>query len=254
MFQEEFHAAGSAARAKADFLKKNPLGYFLASMLAGIFVGFGVLLAFTIGGQLNGEPYTKLLMGISFSAALSFVVMAGAELFTGNNLVMAAGCLTRTVKLKETAVLWAVCWLGNLTGAVLLALIYWGTGLGTGTVGEFMASAAAGKMAAGPLALFLRGLLCNMLVCLAVWCGFRCKTESGKLIMIFWCIVAFFTTGFEHSVANMTLLTVALLSPGEAAVSFGGWIYNLLVVTSGNMAGGVLFLAVPYWLISREKK
>lgn len=254
MFQEEFHAAGSAARAKADFLKKNPLGYFLASMLAGIFVGFGVLLAFTIGGQLNGEPYAKLLMGISFSAALSFVVMAGAELFTGNNLVMAAGCLTRTVNLKETAVLWAVCWLGNLTGAVLLALIYWGTGLGTGTVGEFMASAAAGKMAAGPLALFLRGLLCNMLVCLAVWCGFRCKTESGKLIMIFWCIVAFFTTGFEHSVANMTLLTVALLSPGEAAVSFGGWIYNLLVVTSGNMAGGVLFLAVPYWLISRAKK
>lgn len=254
MFQEDFAAAGNAARAKADFLKKNPVGYFLASMLAGVFVGFGVLLAFTIGGQLNGAPYAKLAMGVSFSAALSLVVMAGAELFTGNNLMMAAGCLTHRVKPGETAILWAVCWLGNLAGSALLALIYWGTGLGTGAVGEFMANAAAGKMAAGPLALFLRGLLCNMLVCLAVWCGFRCKTESGKLIMILWCIVAFFTTGFEHSVANMTLLTVALLSPGKAAVSLGGWVYNLLVVTLGNMAGGVLFLAVPYWLISREKK
>ncbi len=253
MFKEDFAAAAAAARTKADFLKRNPLGYFVASMLAGVFVGFGVLLAFTIGGQLSGAPYAKLLMGASFSAALSLVVIAGAELFTGNNLVMAAGSLGRAVKLGETALVWAVCWLGNLAGSVLLALLYWGTGLGSGVVGEFMASAAAGKMAAGAAHLFFRGLLCNVLVCLAVWCGFRCKTESGKLIMIFWCIVAFFTTGFEHSVANMTLLTVALLSPCGAAVSFGGWAYNLLVVTLGNLAGGVLCVALPYFLISREK-
>ena len=85
MFEEEFAAAAAAARAKAAFLKRNPAGYFLASMLAGAFIGFGVLLAFTIGGLLEGAAYTKVLMGVSFGVALSLVVMAGGELFTGNN-------------------------------------------------------------------------------------------------------------------------------------------------------------------------
>lgn len=254
MFAEEFNAAAAAAEKKAAFLKENPLGYFIASMLAGAFVGFGVLLSFTIGGLLGGAPYAKVVMGASFGVALSLVVMAGAELFTGNNLVMAAGCLKRTVKLRQAAVLWLVCWLGNLLGSVALALFYWGTGLASGDVGAFMASSAAGKMAAAPGPLFFRGLLCNMLVCLAVWCGFRCKSESGKLIMVWWCLFAFVTTGMEHSVANMTLLTVALLSPCGAVVSFGGWAYNLLVVTLGNMAGGILFLALPYYAVSRERR
>lgn len=113
-----------------------------------------------------------------------------------------------------------------------------------------MASGAAGKMALPPVHLFLRGVLCNVLVCLAVWCGFRCKSESGKLIMIWWCLFAFITCGFEHSVANMTLLTIALLNPAGAAVSAGGWLYNLMVVTAGNMAGGILFAAAPYAVIA----
>lgn len=253
MFTEEFNAAAQAAKAKAAFLKENPLGYFLASMLAGIFVGFGVLLAFTVGGLLDGAPYTKVLMGVSFGVALSLVVMAGAELFTGNNLVMAAGCLGHTVKLRDAVKVWAVCWAGNLAGSVLLALLYWGTGCAGEQVGAFMAAGAEAKMSMAPGPLFLRGVLCNMLVCLAVWCGFRCKSESGKLIMIWWCLFAFITTGFEHSIANMTLLTVALLSPWGAEVSFGGWAYNLLVATLGNVAGGIFCLAVPYFLISRKK-
>lgn len=252
MFQDDFAAAAAAGKAKAAFLKKSPLGYFAASVLAGIFIGFGVLLAFTLGGQLKGEPYAKLCMGASFSVALSLVMMAGAELFTGNNLVMAAGWFSGTVKAWDVLKLWGVCWLGNLAGSLLLALLYGGTGLGEGAVGEFMADSALAKMTAGPLPLFFRGVLCNMLVCLAVWCGFRCKSESGKLIMVFWCILAFFVTGFEHSVANMTLLTVALLSPCGRAVTLGGWAYNLAVVTLGNLAGGVLLTAAPYFLISRR--
>lgn len=254
MFTEDFTAAANAAKAKVGFLKKNPLGYFLASMLAGMFIGFGVLLAFTIGGLLGGAPYAKLAMGVSFGIALSLVVIAGAELFTGNNLVMTAGCLQKTTRLADAAKLWAICWVGNLAGSVLLALLFWGAGFAAGPVGAFIAAGAAGKMAVPPVALFLRGLLCNILVCLAVWCGFRCKSESGKLIMIWWCLFAFITCGFEHSVANMTLLTISLLAPFDAAVSVGGWFYNLIVVTLGNMAGGILFLAVPYFLISKKKE
>lgn len=107
-------------------------------------------------------------------------------------------------------------------------------------------------MAAGFLPLLSRGILCNILVCVAVWCGFKCKSEAGKLIMIFWCLFVFITAGFEHSIANMTLLTVGLLEPSTYAVTLGGFAYNLLVVTLGNMIGGILFVAVPYCIIAKQ--
>ena len=126
------------------------------------------------------------------------------------------------------------------------------TGLGNGPVGEFLASGAMAKMSAAPVQLFTRGILCNMLVCIAVWCGFRCKNEVAKLIMIFWCLLAFFTTGFEHSVANMTVLTYALINPAGQAVTIGGWFYNLILVTLGNMVGGIVFVAIPYCSAAKE--
>lgn len=253
MFSEAYEAAANAAGAKLELLKKNPIGYFLLAVLAGIFIGFGVLLAFSIGGMLGGAPYTKVLMGLSFGIALSLVVIAGAELFTGNNLVMAAGFAKKKVKLSDLCRLWLICYIGNWIGSVLLAVIFHFTGLGGGATGEFIAAAAAGKMGLEPIPLFLRGVLCNVLVCLAVWCSFKCKSESGKLIMIFWCLFAFITTGFEHSIANMTLLTAALLEPCAQAVSIGGYFYNIIIVTLGNMAGGILFVAVPYYVASLNK-
>lgn len=253
MFKEEFEAAANGAVSKYTLLKKNPGGYFVLSMLAGMFIGFGVLLAFTAGGLLAGAPATKLVMGAAFGVALSLVVMAGGELFTGNNMVMAAGILKKKITLSNAVYLWIICWIGNAAGGILLAVLYHLTGLGEGAVGAFMASGALAKMSAAPVALLTRGILCNMLVCLAVWCGFRCKSESGKLIMIFWCLLAFFTTGFEHSIANMTLLTVALLRPAGEAVTVGGWFYNLALVTAGNMIGGICLVALPYFAGARER-
>ena len=249
MFKDEFMAAANGAAGKAKLLKNNPLGYFLLSILAGMFIGFGILLVFTLSGALDGAPYTKLLMGIFFSVALSLVVIAGAELFTGNNMVMFAGYLKKTVSLGEVLKLWLICWIGNLVGAILLAFIYNATGLYTDATLTAMTNTAAMKMTAGFIPLLTRGMLCNMLVCLAVWCGFRSKSESGKLIMVFWCIVAFFTTGFEHSIANMTLLTLALINNGgNEAITMGGYWFNLLTVTVGNMIGGILLVAIPYYV------
>lgn len=255
MFKEEFTAAANGAAAKSRLLKNNPPGYFLLSVLAGMYIGFGVLLVFTLSGALQGAPYTKLVMGCCFGVALSLVVIAGAELFTGNNLVMAAGMLKKTVTAGESIRLWLICWIGNLAGGVLLALLFNATGLYSDATLAAMTAAAAGKMSAGFIPLLTRGILCNMLVCLAVWSGFRCRTESGKLIMIFWCLLAFFATGFEHSVANMTLLTLSLLNNGgNEAISMGGYWYNLLTVTAGNMIGGIVLVAIPYFCAGAEKK
>ncbi|VYU02398.1 nitrite transporter NirC [Clostridium tertium] len=256
MFNDELNKVSLAAKAKAQLLKENKLGYFISSMLAGIYVGLGIMLIFTIGGLLNSvnSPATKIVMGLSFAVALSLVVFAGSELFTGNNFVMAVGTLNKSVTLGETSKVWIVSFIGNLVGSILAATLFYMAGLATGPVGEFIAKTSEVKMSLPATELFFRGILCNMLVCLAIWCTFRCKEEVSKLIMIFWCLFVFITAGFEHSVANMTLLTIGLLSPLGHAVSISGYAYNILIVTLGNMVGGILFIAIPYFIISRKKK
>ncbi|MBS5950044.1 MAG: formate/nitrite transporter family protein [Clostridium sp.] len=256
MFNEELNKVSLAAKSKFQLLKENKIGYFISSMLAGIYVGLGIMLIFTIGGLLTSasSPATKIVMGLSFGVALSLVVFAGSELFTGNNFVMAVGSLNKSVTWGEAGKVWIVSFIGNLVGSILAATLFYMAGLATGPVGEFIAKTSEAKMSMPATELFFRGILCNMLVCLAVWCTFRCKEESSKLIMIFWCLFVFITAGFEHSVANMTLLTIGLLSPLGHAVSVSGYAYNILIVSLGNMVGGILFIAVPYFIISRKKK
>lgn len=253
MFNEEYTAAAGGAAAKVKLLRERPAGYFILSMLAGAYVGFGVLLVFTLSGSLQGAPYTRLVMGATFGVALSLVIMAGAELFTGNNMVMTAGMLRGTVRPVDAVRLWLICWAGNLAGSVLLAAVYYLTGLYSGATLDALVASAEIKMNAGFVQLLTRAMLCNMLVCLAVWCSFRARSDAGKLIMVFWCILAFFTTGFEHSIANMTLLTLSLIdNGGSAAISFGGYCFNLLTVTLGNMIGAILFVALPYNAASKD--
>lgn len=256
MFNEEINKVAVAAKAKSDLLKNNKLGYFVSAMLAGIFVGMAIMLIFTIGGLLTAasSPATKIVMGIAFGGALSLVVFAGSELFTGNNFIMSVGSLNKSLSWIDTIKVWIVSFIGNLVGSILAGYMFYLTGLAKGPVGEFIANTSATKMSLPVQELFFRGLFCNMLVCLAVWCTFRCKDDVSKLIMIFWCLFIFITAGFEHSVANMTLLTIGLLSPGTAAVSIAGYAYNIGVVTLGNMIGGIFFVAVPYYLISRKNK
>ena len=256
MYKESFAAAAGAAQKKFNLLKTNPAGYVVLSILAGMYIGFGILLAFTVGGQLGTNPAANLIKGLIFGVALRLVVIPGAELFTGNNFVMGAGLLEKKVKLGQAGLLWLVCWLGNLLGAGILAWMFAKSGLDLPVTATVFTKAAAAKMAAPAGQLFLRGILCNILVCLAVWSGFQTKSDSAKLIMIFWCLLAFFSTGFEHSVANMTTFIVALLNPvqGAGAVSAGGMFYNLLWVTLGNMVGGIVFVALPYWLAAKDKQ
>lgn len=255
MFQDEFQAVCNAGKNKSNLLEKNPLGYFIAAMLAGAFVAFGAFVCFVAGTpfKLADSPATKLVMAFAFTAALSLVISAGAELFTGNVFVLTSSSLAKTISWGKTMKVWVVSYIGNLVGTLLVVGMFQLTGVTSGDVGAHFASAAATKMGLPPMQLLMRGILCNILVCLAVWCSIKLKSESAKLIMTFWCIFVFMICGFEHSVANMGILAVGLLNAGDAAVSIGGYFYNLILVTIANMIGGAIFLAVPYYLISKNK-
>lgn len=256
MFQEEFQAVCNSGKAKYGLLKNNPLGYFVSSMVAGMFISFGSFVTFVMGTPLKeaGDPMMKAVMAFSFAAALSLVVAAGAELFTGNNFVMTSASLNKVVTWGNTIKLWIICYIGNFLGSIACVFVFQLTGVPKGAVGEMFASTAATKVGLGPVELLTRAILCNILVCLAVWCSIKLKNEVAKLIMVFWCIYVFMICGCEHSIANMSIIGVGLLNKGDAAISISGYLYNLSLVTVGNMIGGAVFVAIPYYLISKNKK
>lgn len=244
--------AGVAAR-KWSFFEQSSGGYLILSALAGIYLGFGMALIFSVGGPLAaaGSPVVKLAMGVSFGVALTLVIFAGAELFTGNNLIGAIGGLSRSLTWGQAVQLNAWSWFGNLAGSLGLAWLIVQSGVfAKGPTTELIEKVAAVKMSLPAWELFVRGILCNWLICLAVWMTGRTNNDTAKILLIFWCLFAFIGSGFEHSIANQSLLGMALLLPHDAAVTWGAFWYNQLFVVLGNLVGGGLFVGGLYWMVS----
>lgn len=254
MFTETKNALSEIAVNKVNFLKKSISRYLVASMWAGAYVGFGIFLIMTIGGlgEAHSLPFTKVFMGISFGIALSLVIMVGSELFTGNNLILTVGALDKKITWKQTTNLWFFSFIGNFIGSFIVGYLFVKTNIYGSETGEFILSIASKKMSADISVLFVKGILCNILVCLAVLCSVKLKSESAKLIMIFWCLFAFITSGFEHSIANMSIFAMALFMPHSDPVSIYGMMYNLIPVTLGNIVGGALLLGASYYYLGKE--
>lgn len=244
--------AGVAAK-KWSFLEQSPSGYLILSALAGIYLGFGIALIFSLGGPLAaaGSPVVKLIMGVSFGIALTLVIFAGSELFTGNNMIGAIGGLSKSLSWGQVIQLNAWSWFGNLVGSLTLAWLVIQSGVfATGPTMELIEKVATVKMSLPAWELFVRGILCNWLICLAVWMAGRTSSDTAKILLIFWCLFAFIGTGFEHSIANQSFLGMALFLPHEAAVNWTGFWYNQFFVVLGNLVGGGLFVGGLYWMVS----
>src|SRR5215831_14850632 len=255
MHDETINSLAEAAGRKEANLTRSFGSHMTLSMLAGMYVGVGIILIFSIGAPLAAadSPFTKLAMGASFGVALTLVVFAGAELFTGNNLIFTLGTLTGRTGLSALGKNWLWTWIGNLLGSALLAYVAIKAGTFDAPVfRDFVLKVTATKMNLPWLQLFLRGILANWLVCLAIWQTTKTKSDAAKLGLIFWCLFAFIASGFEHSIANMTLLSMGLLLPHGADVTLAGFGRNLAATTLGNVVGGCLFVAFPYWLASLE--
>jgi nitrite transporter NirC len=252
MYLDTVDNFSSLAVKKRDFLKSSPLGFWISAMMAGAYVGLGIILIFSVGA--GADPgYRPLIMGASFGIALTLVVFAGSDLFTGHTMFMSMGWFRGRVGTLDVAASWATSWLGNLVGAGLLALVFVAGGGGPifAAKNDFLVSVAGAKMSAPALELFARAILCNWCVCLALWMAARMTSDTAKCIAIFWCLFCFIASGFEHSVANMTLFSIALLLPHPPAVSLGGMGHNLLWVTLGNIVSGAIVMGAGYWAASR---
>ncbi len=244
--------------------KMNFLSMLYLAILAGSFIGLGAHFA-TVASANNGLPYSlsQLLTGLVFSLGLILVIIAGAELFTGNNLIVMAW-VSRKIKFSEVMRNWGIVFLGNTMGALITVLLIYFSGvwtLGAESVGMRAVQIAAAKTEVGWIECFLRGVMCNALVCLAVWLCFSCRATVDKIMSIIFPITAFVAMGFEHSIANLYFIPmgmllgylqpdlVANLAAQPQSLHFSGLLSNLIPVTLGNIFGGSLMVGMVYWFI-----
>ena len=241
------------AKARLPLMSQVTLG-----VLAGGFIGLGALYSTLLTSDTSlGFAASRLLGGLAFSLGLILVVVAGAELFTGNNLLVMAWADKRitTGELLEN---WLIVYLANFAGAIGLACLVYFSGhwqMNNGAVGVNMVKIAAAKAAISFWEAFFKGILCNILVCLAVWLALAGRSVIDKIFAIIFPISAFVAAGFEHSIANMYFIPLGILvqghfsAAGSAALNWTGLLSNLIPVTLGNMAGGGVMVAAVYYLV-----
>lgn len=239
---------------------------FALAVLAGSFIAMGSVFATTTAAGSADMPYgvTKLLTGFVFCLGLILVVVAGAELFTGNNLIVMAWA-SKKVSTRALLRNWVVVYIGNFIGSIgtaALVLLSRQYTFGGGAVGKTALSIGVGKVELGFVQAIALGIMCNVLVCLAVWLTFSARTTMDKILAVIFPVSAFVAAGFEHSIANMYFIPYALMiklfDPAFAAQSGVDlanltWkafiINNLIPVTIGNVIGGGLLVSVAYWAI-----
>jgi formate transporter FocA len=265
--REMARKAEEVGRLKAGMSAANT---FALAVLAGAFIAMGAIFATTVTAGGGALPYgiSRLLGGVAFSLGLILVVVAGAELFTGNNLIVMAwaGRKVSTTRLLRN---WAIVYAGNFVGAIGTAgILYVGKQytFGKGAVGEQALSIATGKTGLGFVQAIALAALCNALVCLAIWLTYSARSVADKILAIVFPITAFVAAGFEHSVANMYFIPSALFirngapgtfwtAIGKTAADYpnltiqGFLVNNLLPVTIGNIIGGAVMVGIVYWFI-----
>lgn len=249
MYREQLETIAGTAVKKNKMLTKTPAKYALSCMLGGVYVAFGTMLSYSMGAGLSttGSAYAyKIAMGLSFGIALCLVIFAGADLYTSNNMVMAIGAAEKKTTWADAFKLWGFCWIGNLIGSVIAGWMFANSGLFSDPAAEFIVHYVETKTSLTIGQMLIRGILCNMLVCLASWCSYKMKNEAAKVMMIAWCVFAFFTAGYEHSIANMGLFATGLFLPQGSVLALSKVILSLIVVTIGNTIGGAVVIGLGY--------
>jgi formate transporter len=251
--REIAHLVEQAGVTKAN---TDALTLFVLAGLAGAFISLGGLL-FTVivTGSTLGFGLTRLVGGVGFSLGLILTVIAGAELFTGNNLIAMAWA-SGLIGLRKVLRNWVIVYAGNVLGALAtVQLVLWADTalLGGGEVGRTAVTIATGKVALPLAVVFARGILCNALVCLAVWLAMGGRTVADRIAAIVFPITAFVTMGFEHSIANWFFLPLGMALAPAGAIGREAMAGNLIASTLGNIVGGTLLVAGVYWVAYLRK-
>lgn len=239
---------------KYKIFKQSWIRYIARAMLASMFIGFGVIVAFKTGNffYMEKSPLTYPMAAITFPAAIILIAYGGGDLFTGNTFYYTYGALRKKLRWTQVLKLWGSSYLGNILGACAFALLIHLTGLfDSSSVNGFLLSVVEHKMQAPTMELFFRAILCNWLVCLAFFIPMSLSSDGAKMFAMVLFVFCFFISGYEHSIANMCTFAIALVLNHPGTISFAGVINNLIPVTLGNLVGGVLLMGFMYYFVNK---
>lgn len=238
---------------KEKIFNTGKIRYLIRAMLASMFIGFGVIVAFRTGSffYIEQSPWTYPMAGLTFSVAIILIAYGGADLFTGDTFYHTYAAIRKKMKWIVVVKLWIYTYIGNIIGAVMFAFLIYTTGLfNDPEVNAFLLTVTEQKMTAPLMELFFRAILCNWLICLAFFLPLSMKEDIAKMAAMVFFVFCFFISGYEHSIANMCTFAIALVLDSPDAISIEGMIRNLIPVTIGNIIGGAIFMAVVYHYIN----
>jgi len=253
MYKNDIEALSISAQKKYKNANERPAKYIGRAIVTGFYMMLAIILSYSTGAILNTNyhDFSKILIASTFSIGLALIVFLNGELFTGNNLIMCIGMYEKKVNVKMVIKVWLYSYIGNFIGSIIIAYLFVKSGATLELFKSFIEPIVNTKLSLTWDQLILRGVLCNFIVCMGYLSGIKMKTESGKLIMMFFCVFAFIIAGFEHSVANMGIFSIAYFAMG--GLPMGLVLHNLFWVTLGNIIGGGVLLGLPTVLISIEE-
>jgi len=230
---------------KITLLRESPSRYMLRAFGAGMALTLVVFVYWVLSHNLHDISLGKVIAAGFFGVGLMLIVFTNTELFTSNNMYLTVSSREGRTTWAETGLLWLMCWIGNLAGAIFLALLL----LGAGSLAQlppdhalFTGALQKAHQSAGVI--FIKGILANWIVCLAVRTALRCKEEVAKILVLVLVIFIFVYLGFEHSIANMGTFSMAILGGGSLTIADA--LHNLVYSTAGNIVGGVVFVGLPF--------
>ncbi|WP_255992131.1 formate/nitrite transporter family protein [Chitinolyticbacter albus] len=237
--------AANSGLSKLTLLQTDPRRYMLRAVLAGMYLTITVFTYWALVQNLQGSPWGKVVASLFFGVGLTIIVFTHTELFTSNTLYLTVSSAEGKTSWWQTAVLWCVCYLGNLAGVVVVAGLLLGAGaIDALPAGHALYEGAAHKAHQSAQLIFFKGILANWVVCLAVRLALRCKEDIAKIVIMLLVVFMFLYLGFEHSIANMGTFAISLL--GQGSIGYADAWHNLLYSTLGNIVGGVVLLGLPF--------
>lgn len=254
METEALYKIEQLAAKKLRIYTQSKLHYMLRSIIASMFIGFGVIVAFKTASFFYEvhSPFTYPAAALTFCMAIILIYYGGGDLFTGNTFYLSFSSLRKKMSWRKTVKLLCLSYIGNMIGAVAFAGMIWATGLfASEHIYGFLIEVAHKKVDATTLELFVRGILCNWLVCLAFFAPYMMKSDGAKMFIMILLVFSFFIAGFEHSIANMSVFAISIAAEGWGALSMGQIMHNLVPATVGNIIGGSVCMAMFYYYINK---
>ncbi|NME84203.1 formate/nitrite transporter family protein [Clostridium sp. SM-530-WT-3G] len=256
MYTSDIELICKMSEKKAKAAKNNLGKYIGRGIVTGFYMVIAIILSYTTGAMLYPKypEVAKVIIAATFCFAIAQVVFFSGELFTSNNFVMSVGLMKKKVNVPTVLKIWVLTLIANAIGIIFLSFLFVKSGASLDIISHYIEKVANGKLELTPIQMLLRGILCNFSVCLAYLGGIKMKSESGKFIMIFFAVFAFIIAGFEHSIANIGIFSIAYFSLGGLPMALV--LKNLFFVIIGNIIGGGLLLggSLTYISVDGENK